>query len=71
MICTFKPGFVDRIYLIGENNAYVKDYSVLEELNRKEFFAIPLNDIAIDEYHVYVEYDGECYKLKNEIRVVK
>ena len=40
-------------------------------MNKKEGFAIPLNDFEKDEYHVYVEYDDEVHKLKNEIRIIK
>ena len=71
MLCAFKPGYVDRIYFVGENNSYVKDYSVLKEVDRKELFAISLSEMKKDEYYIYIEYDGEFYKLKNEIRIVK
>ena len=70
-ICSIKPGFVDKIYFVGDNNSYVNEYTGIEEGNRKEFFAIPLNSLKEDEYLIYIEYDGECYKLKNEIRVIK
>ena len=36
---------------------------------KKESFAIPLDQLELDEYQVYVEYDGKVYYLKNEIRV--
>ena len=39
--------------------------------DKKESFAIPLKEFAKDEYHVYVEYNDEVHKLKNEIRIVK
>ena len=71
MLCSFRPGYLDRIYFVGEKNMYVKDYSILKEVNRKELFAVPLSELNKDEYFIYIEYDGECYKLKNEIRIVK
>lgn len=63
------PGMVERIYLIGENNKYVQDYSGIEPMGRKMFFAIMLDGLKADEYFVYVESEGFAYKLKNEIRV--
>lgn len=70
-LCNMRPGTVDRIYFIGGKNAYVKDMENVRFVNKKEGFAIPLDDFDIDEYHVYVEYDDEVHKLKNEIRIVK
>ena len=70
-LCNMRPGAVDRIYFIGEHNAYVKDMENVAFKDKKESFAIPLKEFAKDEYHVYVEYNDEVHKLKNEIRIVK
>lgn len=70
-LCSMMAGCVDRIYFVGEQNAYVQDYSGMELGSKKEFFAVSLSEMKKDEYNVYVEYEGECHKLKNEIRVVK
>ncbi len=65
----FRPGTVQKVYLIGENYSYVQDYSGLKRKRKKISFTIPVNQLQYDEYQVYVEYDGEIYQLKNEIRV--
>lgn len=65
----FYPGTVSRVYLIGEKYSYVQDYSQLKLKRRKESFAIALDQLQYDEYQVYVEYDGNVYQLKNEIRI--
>ena len=70
-LCNMRPGTVDKIYFIGEKHSYVKDMENVKFVNKKEGFAIPLNDFEKDEYHVYVEYDDEVHKLKNEIRIIK
>ena len=71
LLCAMRPGVIDRIYFIGDNNKYVQSYEGMEYIDRKMNFAIPLADFAKDEYYVYVEYQGAVYKLKNEIRIVK
>lgn len=68
-LCNMRPGTVDRIYFIGKEHAYVKDMENVAFRDKKESFAIPLNDFEKDEYNVYVEYDDEVHKLKNDIRV--
>lgn len=70
-LCNIRPGTVDRIYFIGEKYAYVKDMENVDFVDKKESLAIPLKEFGKDEYYVYVEYDDEVHKLKNEIRIVK
>ena len=70
-LCNMRPGTVDRIYFIGEKYAYVKDMENVRFVDKKESFAIPLDDFGKDEYHVYIEYNDEVHKLKNEIRIVR
>lgn len=64
------PGRIDRIYFVGENHSYVQDYSGMVAARVKFPFAIPLNEMGIDEYHIYVESQGVVHRLKNEIRIV-
>lgn len=64
------PGALTRIYFIGENHAYVEDYSQLEEGSRLEVFAIQVDGFEPDEYFVYLEFDGVASRLKNEIRIL-
>lgn len=66
-----EPGMIDRIYFIGENNKYVQDYSDIKHVERRIFFAVSLDELAKEEYHVYVESQGVLHKLRNEIRVIK
>ena len=70
-ICNILPGAISRIYFIGENHAYVQDYSSMEEGRVKFPFAITMHEFEKDTYHVYVEFEGEVYGLKNEIRILK
>ncbi len=63
------PGTVQHVYLVGKTHSYVQDYTMLELSKRRQSFAIDLSHIAIGEYLIYVEYDGNLYLLKNEIRV--
>ena len=65
----FYPSTIDRVYLVGKKHTYMEDYSELKLKRKKESFAIPLDQLELDEYQVYVEYDGKVYYLKNEIRV--
>ena len=65
----FYPGMIQRVYLVGEKGAYVQDYSHLTAGNRRYSFVTALNQLDYDEYQVYVEYDGNVYRLKNEIRI--
>lgn len=65
----FYPGTVKRVYLVGENNTYMVDYSMLKLRRKKQSFAIALDRLKQDEYQICVEYDGNVYQLKNEIRV--
>lgn len=65
------PGAVDKIYFIGNNNAYVQDYQRLSQGKRKEIFAIQVDQMEEDEYFLYLESQGVVHKLKNEIRIVR
>lgn len=65
----FYPGTVEKVYLVGEKYCYMQDYSGLKLKRRKESFAIALDQLQKDEYQVYVDYDGDTYQLKNEIRI--
>lgn len=65
----FYPGTIGKVYLIGEKHSYMQDYSKLELKRKKQSFAIALDQLEHDEYQVYVEYDGDVYQLKNEIRI--
>jgi hypothetical protein len=67
----FRPGTVQKVYLVGEGHAYVQDFSRLQKKPRKTSFSIALDQLECDEYQVYVEYDGLAYHLKNEIRIEK
>lgn len=64
------PGALTRIYFVGENHAYVEDYSQLEEGSRQEMFAIQVDGFEPDEYFIYLEFDGIASRLKNEIRIL-
>lgn len=64
------PGALARIYFVGENHAYVEDYSQLEEGTRQETFAIQVDGFEPDEYFIYLEFDGVASRLKNEIRIL-
>lgn len=64
------PGALTRIYFVGENHAYVEDYSQLEEGSRQEMFAIQVDGFEPDEYFIYLEFDGIASRLKNEIRIM-
>lgn len=64
------PGRVDRIYFIGENHAYVQDYSNMVVGRVKFPFAISLRDFAVDEYNIFVESQNVVHRLKNEIRII-
>lgn len=68
---SMRPGTIERIYFVGENHAYVQDYSMLELQNRKEIFAVQVDGFAVDEYYIYLENQGQVHKLKNEIRIVR
>jgi hypothetical protein len=65
----FRPGTVQKVYLVGQEHSYVQDFSRLEKRPRKMSFSIALEQLECDEYQVYVEYNGQVYHLKNEIRV--
>ncbi len=65
------PGGITNMYFIGENHAYVQNYSNVKPEEKRRFFAVPLDEFGKDEYNVYVECEGIIYKLKNDIRVVK
>ncbi len=69
LLFSFRPGTVQKVYLIGEKYSYVQDYSGLERKMKKIGFTIPVNQLQYDEYQVFVEYGGDIYQLKNEIRV--
>lgn len=68
-ISSILPGKVQKIYFVGEQHAYVQDYSRMVPGKVKFPFVISLDDFAQDEYYIYVESDGKLYQLKNEIRV--
>lgn len=68
-LCAFKPGSVQKVYLIGEQHSYVQDFSMLPQRRLKQSFAISLKGLKRDEYQIYVEYGDQIYHLKNEIRV--
>ena len=65
----FYPGTVERVYLVGEKHCYMQDYSKLKRKRRRESFALALDQLQQEEYQVYVDYDGNTYQLKNEIRI--
>lgn len=65
----FRPGTVQRVYLIGEKYSYVQDFSRLKRLPKKKSFSIALDQLEYDEYQVFVEVENQIYHLKNEIRV--
>jgi hypothetical protein len=67
----FRPGTVQKVYLVGKSHAYVQDFSRLQKKPRKITFSIALDQLECDEYQVYAEYDGLAYHLKNEIRIEK
>jgi hypothetical protein len=65
----FRPGTVQKVYLVGQEHSYVQDFSRLKKRLRKMSFSIALEQLECDEYQVYVEYNDQVYHLKNEIRV--
>lgn len=65
------PGSLSRVYFVGENHAYVQDYSGLKLGKHQEMFAIQVDGFEPDEYYIYLEFDGVARRLKNEIRVIK
>jgi hypothetical protein len=69
LLFAFRPGTVQKIYLIGEKYSYVQDFSHLQKKPRKISFSIALGQLECDEYQVYAEYDDQVYHLKNEIRI--
>lgn len=64
------PGKVERLWFVGENHSYVKDYSELTEGKQRITFAVSLHGMEVDEYNLYLEVQGKVHLLKNEIRVV-
>lgn len=69
-ISSILPGKVSGIYFVGENHAYVQDYSQMVEGKFKFPFVVSLREFAVDEYDIYVESQGKLFRLKNEIRVM-
>lgn len=69
-ICSILPGRIDRVYFIGENHAYVQDYSNMAVGKVRVSFTISLAEFEVDEYHVFVESREVVHRLKNRIRVV-
>lgn len=65
------PGAIDKVYFVGENHKYVKDYSMLKPSTNAEMFAVQVDEMETDEYYIYLESRGKYYLLKNEIRIVK
>ncbi len=69
LLFRFYPGMIQRVYLVGEKNSYVQDYSGLLPRQVRRSFGIALGQLACDEYRIFVEYDGSVYQLKNEVRI--
>lgn len=65
------PGQVDRIYFVGEEHAYVQDYTKMTQGKIRFPMAVALEQFEKDEYYIYVEREGMVHRLKNEIRVVE
>lgn len=65
------PGTISKVYLIGENHAYVQDYTGLGEKPVKFSFAISLKELEKDTYRIYAELEEKVYRIKNEIRIVE
>lgn len=70
-ISSILPGKVSRIYFVGENHAYVQDYSNMVAGKFKFPFVVSLREFAADEYNIFVESQGMVFQLKNEIRILK
>ena len=70
-VCNMLPGTVSKVYLVGEAHAYVQDYTGMLEKRVKYPFVISLHELKKDTYHVYAEFEGKVYLIKNEIRILE
>lgn len=58
---------IRKIYLVGEDNCYVQDYSDTKQTNpalfARMFYAVtvPLGVLPSDRYRIYLECDGKLY----------
>ncbi|MCR5202839.1 MAG: aryl-sulfate sulfotransferase [Lachnospiraceae bacterium] len=63
---------VKALYFVGKKT-FKQDFTILDKTNmldtKKRNFAIYVDDLPKDEYDLYVDVDGEIYKLKDELRV--
>lgn len=71
LIVHMMPGCVSRIYLVGKEHSYVQDYEGMRTTYQRKYpFAISLQGLAADEYHIFVESQDVVHRLKHEIRVI-
>lgn len=66
---------LEKIYLVGQNNTYVRDFSETEQ-ERPEYFAragnvdaIPLNSLKKDYYEIYYKHKAGLYKSKYYVEI--
>lgn len=69
--------FLERVYLVGDNHTYFRDYTDTKQ-ERPEYFAraghtdaIPLKDLEEDTYEVYFKHSIGLYKSKYYVKITK
>lgn len=71
-----KDHAVEKLYIIGTENAYVKDYTNTRQTNhfhenRIFYCVLSLRGMLPDEYFLAVQYKGQAYELKKKFKIMK
>jgi len=71
-----KDHAVEKLYFIGNKNAYVKDYTNTWQTNRfhenRVFYCVlSLRGLLPDEYTLAIQYQGQAYELKQKFKIMK